>query len=453
MNTTEHTTPPERLTWRERIDGILRQGYTAHIVAVAYVLLACVWFVANPFSTLAFIFFLAALLLIYYLPIPLWLQLVLGLVVLGVTMPYIGNQNQGFLDVVTQAAIFIALALGLNIVVGFAGLLDLGYIAFFAIGAYLWAIFSTPQIVGIFPSLAGVFPLGGWWFFVFIILGVIASGIAGVVLGLPVLRLRGDYLAIVTLGFGEVIRLLANNLNRPVNITGGAQGITSIGQPPLFFQPVLDAVNFKASPGGEYRIYFYVLALLIVFVTIMVARRLSNSRIGRAWTAVREDETAAIAMGVPLVRMKLLAFACGASFAGTMGVLFAAKQQFISPPTFDVLQSISILAMVILGGMGSIPGAILGATLITLLNLRLLPDFANQLQIWRQQGLPIPGNFDPVQYQRLLFGLVLILMTIFRPEGFLPEQRRRSELHAKESEELGEEVDDVNMVHPDVGIK
>lgn len=453
MRTTEHTSTTERLSLRARIDSMLHQGYTAHIVAIVYVALVCGWFVTHPFSTLAFLLFLAALLLIYYLPIPGWLQFVLGLVLLGLTMPYIGNQNQGFLDVVTQAAIFIALALGLNIVVGFAGLLDLGYIAFFAIGAYLWAIFSTPQAAGIFPSLAAAFPLGGGWFFVFLVLGVVAGGIAGVVLGLPVLRLRGDYLAIVTLGFGEVIRLLANNLNRPVNITGGAQGITSIGQPPLFFQPILESVNFRPSAGAEYRIYFYVLALLIVFITIMVARRLSNSRIGRAWTAIREDETAAIAMGVPLVRMKLLAFACGASFAGAMGVLFAAKQQFISPPTFDVIQSISILAMVILGGMGSIPGAVLGATLITLLNLRLLPDFANQLQAWRQQGLPIPGNFDPVQYQRLLFGLVLILMTIFRPEGFLPEQRRRSELHAKEGEELGEEVDDVNLVHPDVGIK
>ncbi len=453
MSITKRTSTTERASLRERIDGMLRQGYTAHIVAVAYVVLVCIWFIANPFSTLAFLLFLASLLLIYYLPIPRWLQFALALVVLGLTMPYIGNQNQGFLDVVTQAAIFIALALGLNIVVGFAGLLDLGYVAFFAIGAYLWAIFSTPQAAGIFPSFAATFPLGSWWFFVFIIFGVIAAGVAGVVLGLPVLRLRGDYLAIVTLGFGEVIRLLANNLNRPINITGGAQGITSIGQPPLFFQPIFNVVNFEPGAGAEYRIYFYVLALLIVFVLIMVAHRLSNSRIGRAWTAIREDETAAIAMGVPLVRMKLFAFAAGASFAGAMGVLYAAKLRFISPPTFDVIQSVSILAMVILGGMGSIPGAVLGATLITLLNLRLLPDFANQLQTWRQQGLPIPAAFDPVQYQRLLFGLVLILMTIFRPEGFLPEQRRRSELYTKESEELGEEEDDINLVHPDVGIK
>jgi branched-chain amino acid transport system permease protein len=294
------------------------------------------------------------------------------LIVLGVVMPYVGNLNQGFLDVVTQAAIFVSLALGLNVVVGFAGLLDLGYVAFFAIGAYLWAIFSTPQAANIFPMFADSFPLSSAWFFVFLVLGVVAAALFGVLLGLPVLRLRGDYLAIVTLGFGEVIRLLANNLNRPVNITGGAQGITNIGQPPLFFGPLLDAVNINPSPGAEFRVYFYVLALLIVVITIVMARRLSDSRVGRAWTAIREDETAAIAMGVPLVRMKLLAFAAGASFAGAMGVLYAAKLRFISPPTFDVVQSISILAMVILGGMGSIPGAILGATLITLLNLRIL---------------------------------------------------------------------------------
>jgi branched-chain amino acid transport system permease protein len=192
---------------------------------------------------------------------------------------------------------------------------------------------------------------------------------------------------------------------------------------------------------------------LIVLLTIIVARRLNDSRIGRAWTAIREDETAAIAMGIPLVRMKLFAFAAGASFAGAMGVLFAAKQRFISPPTFDVLQSISVLAMVILGGLGSIPGALLGALLITLLNLRILPDFANQLVLWRQQGLPIPAAFNPVQYQRLFFGLILVLMTIFRPEGFLPERRRRLELH-KETESGEEMVADAqNLVHPDVGMK
>ncbi len=455
MSTRQHTPAGERRSLRQRIAGRLGQGYAATVIVILYVILASFWLISNPVSTIAFLVFLSSLLVIYYFPVATWLRGALGLLLLGVVMPYVGNLNQGFLDVMTQAAIFVALALGLNIVVGFAGLLDLGYVAFFAIGAYLWAIFSTPQAANILPGLAEAFPLGGGWFFVFLLLAVIAAAVFGVLLGLPVLRLRGDYLAIVTLGFGEVIRLLANNLNRPINITGGAQGITNIGQPPLFFGPALDALNVNPSTGAAYRMYFYVMALLIVLITIMMARRLNDSRIGRAWTAIREDETAAIAMGVPLVRMKLLAFAAGASFAGAMGVLYAAKLRFISPPTFDVVQSISILAMVILGGMGSIPGAVLGAGLITLLNLRILPDFANQLVIWRRAGLPIPAGFDPVQYQRLFFGLVLIFMTIFRPEGLLPERRRRSELH--HDEDPGSDgalvQDDQNLVHPDVGLK
>ena len=446
-------TSPQSGGPRERLVAILSEGYTPYIAVTIYVLLSSAWLILNPFSTIAFLVFLSSLLAIYYFPVATWLKALLGLIVLGIVMPIVGNENQGFLDVVTQAGIFIALALGLNIVVGFAGLLDLGYVAFFALGAYLWGIFSTGQILNIFPGAEGSLPLGGGWFFVFLILAVIIAALAGVLLGLPVLRLRGDYLAIVTLGFGEVIRLLANNLDKPVNITNGAQGITSIGQAPMFFQPVITAVGLQPSAGAEYRLYMYALAIIIVALTIVVARRLNDSRIGRAWTAIREDETAAIAMGVPLVRMKLLAFGAGASFAGAMGVLFAAKQLFISPPTFDLVRSISILAMVILGGMGSIPGVVLGATVITLLNLRLLPDFASQLTLWRNSGLPIPSWFDPVSYQRLLFGLVLILMTIFRPEGILPERRRRFELHedAAEGEQMAQ--DSQNLVHPDIGMK
>ena len=441
----------------QQLQAALGRGPLAYITTLAFVAFSSFWLIANPFSTLAFLLFLSSLLVIHYLPTAGWFKVLLGLVVLLVIMPYVGNLNPGFLDNITFAAIFAALALGLNIVVGFAGLLDLGYVAFFALGAYLWAIFSTPQAGNIFTGSAESFPLGGGWFFLFLVLSVVVTAVAGVLLGLPVLRLRGDYLAIVTLGFGEVIRLLANNLNRPVNITGGAQGITNISQPPLFFGPVLNstfqALGRPLSTGNDYRIYFYVLALLIVVVALVVARFLRDSRIGRAWNAIREDETAAIAMGVPLVRMKLFAFAAGASFAGAMGVLYAAKLRFISPPTFDVVQSISVLSMVILGGMGSIPGVLLGAVLVTLLNFRILPDFATQLRVWREAGLPIPQQFNPVEYQRLFFGLILILMMIFRPEGILPERRRRLELH--EDAEEGELVveDAQNMVHPDVGIK
>lgn len=454
MATQRQTSLPQH-GLRDRIAATLSQGRTPYIVGALYVLLTSAWLILQPASTIAFLVFLSSLLAIYYMPTPNWFKAILGVIVLGFVMPYVGNINQGFLEVVTQSAIFIALALGLNVVVGFAGLLDLGYVAFFAIGAYLWGIFGTKQAAQIFPGLAASFPIPTVWFFGFIVLGVIAAAVFGVLLGLPVLRLRGDYLAIVTLGFGEVIRILANNLDKPVNITNGARGITAISQPPLPGEPTLEAIGLAQNPAGAYRLYFYVLALLIVFLAIVASRRLRDSRIGRAWTAIREDETAAIAMGVPLVRMKLLAFATGASFAGAMGVLFAAKQQFINPPTFDLLRSISILSMVILGGMGSIPGAILGATVITLLNLRILPDMAAQLADWRRAGLPIPSQIDPVAYQRLLFGLVLILMTIFRPEGFLPETRRKLELHAKDAEEAGEEMvqDAQNLVQPDIGMK
>lgn len=443
---------------RARLNALLGNGPTAIVIATLYVALTSLWLITQPFSTLAFLAFLVGMLLVYLLDIPQWLKAVLALVILVGVMPYIGNINQGFLDVVTQAAIFVALALGLNIVVGFAGLLDLGYVAFFAIGAYLWAIVSTKQVINILPNLADRLPLSGGWFYVFLVLGVFIAGLAGVLLGLPVLRLRGDYLAIVTLGFGEVIRIMANNLDKPVNITNGAQGITNIGQAPVFFEPAIASLErslgFQTSPGATYRMYMYVLAIIIAGLTVVVSRHLDASRIGRAWTAIREDETAAIAMGVPLVRMKLLAFAAGASFAGAMGVLFGAKQLFINPPTFDLLRSISILSMVILGGMGSVPGAILGATLITLLNLRILPDLAAQLTQWRQAGLPIPERFNPVEYQRLIFGLILILMAIYRPEGILPERRRRLELRRKTqtpAEELSD--DSQNLVHPDVGMK
>jgi branched-chain amino acid transport system permease protein len=444
---------PSPAGWRDRIAAVLTREPISYIVLIGYVILTSLWALSSPASTIPFLFFLGSLLLIYRFPARSWLKFLLGFAVLGVVMPLLGNENQGFLDVVTQSGIFIALALGLNLVVGFAGLLDLGYVAFWAIGAYSWGIFSTNQADNIFPGMAATFPLASGWFYLFLVLGIVLSALAGVLLGLPVLRLRGDYLAIVTLGFGEVIRLLASNLDKPVNITNGARGITAIEQPPLPFGDTLQNSDFVAGQAGAYRLYFYVLALAIVMITIVVARRLNDSRIGRAWTAIREDETAAIAMGVPLVRMKLLAFAAGASFAGAMGVLFAAKQQFINPPTFDLVRSISILSMVILGGMGSIPGAVLGATVITLLNLRILPGIATQLNDWRQQGLPIPSQIDPVAYQRLLFGLVLILMTIFRPEGFLPERRRRLELHKRPEE--GEEMvqDAQNLVHPDIGMK
>src|SRR5438477_11792470 len=307
---------------------------------------------------------------------PAWLRGALLALALLVMMPLIGYFNSYYLEVATQVAIFVALALGLNIVVGLAGLLDLGYVAFFAVGAYSWAILGSPHANVIFGG--ETFPLAGWWFYVFLFVGLGTAAITGILLGLPVLRLHGDYLAIVTLGFGEVIRVLANNLDKPINFTNGPKGITPISRPPT---PL-------GLPYGE---YFYFLALLIVIVVVLVNRRLEDSHIGRAWEAIREDELAARAMGVPLVRMKLLAFACGASFAGTVGVLFSAKQIFINPESFTFMESIGVLAMIILGGMGSIPGAILRASVVTILNLQILKGLSLWLNELRNAATVILG--------------------------------------------------------------
>src|SRR6266545_5577237 len=277
-----------------------------------------------PRSIVIFMLFQASILLLYLARLPAWLKGLLAAGTLGVLMPVLGSINGYYLEIAIQVGIFVALALGLNIVVGLAGLLDLGYVAFFAVGAYSWAIFGSPQANQIFGG--SFFPLSPAWFFVFLLVGVGVTASAGILLGLPVLRLHGDYLAIVTLGFGEVIRVLANNLDKPINLTNGPRGITPIARPPAPF-------------GMPYPEYFYFLVLAIVVVVVLVNRRLEDSHIGRAWEAIREDELAARAMGVPLVRMKLMAFACGASFAGIMGVVFAAKQVFINPESFTFLES------------------------------------------------------------------------------------------------------------------
>ena len=380
------------------------------------------WAVATfPRSVLVFLLFQGSLLFVYLARIPAWLRAALLAVALLVLMPVIGYYNGYYLEVATQVGIFVALALGLNIVVGLAGLLDLGYVAFFAVGAYSWAIFGSPHANLIFGGSA--FPLGSWWFFAFLFVGLFVAAGTGVLLGLPVLRLRGDYLAIVTLGFGEVIRVLANNLDKPINITNGPKGITPITRPPVPF-------------GITYSEASYFIVLLIVIAVILVNRRLEDSHIGRAWEAIREDELAAQAMGVPLVRAKLLAFACGASFAGVMGVVFSAKQVFINPESFTFLESIGVLAMVILGGMGSIPGAVLGATVVTVLNLQVLKGFSLWLNELKNAGVAVfgyslanlPTQLEPAKYERMIFGIILVLMMIFRPQGIFPVRRRAREL-------------------------
>jgi branched-chain amino acid transport system permease protein len=383
-----------------------------------------------PESLLAFLLFQSSLLVVYLARIPNWVRWTLLGVALVVMLPILGARNGYYLEVATQVGIFVALALGLNIVVGLAGLLDLGYVAFFAVGAYSWAIFGSPQANAF---LGHGFPLSPWWFYAFLVVGLGVAALTGFILGLPVLRIRGDYLAIVTLGFGEVIRVLANNLDKPINFTNGPKGITPIGRPP----------TPSGVPYGE---FFYFLVLLIVVVVVLVNRRLEDSHVGRAWEAIREDELAAQAMGVPLVRTKLLAFACGASFAGVMGVVFSAKQIFINPESFTFLESIGVLSMVILGGMGSIPGAVLGASVVTILNLQVLKGLSLWLNELKNAGVTVfgyslanlPTQLEPAKYERMIFGIILVLMMIFRPQGILPARRRQRELAAPHAAEPAE---------------
>jgi branched-chain amino acid transport system permease protein len=400
----------------------------------AYIAASCLLAFYFPQSVLAFLLVEASLLLLYYVPATAKVKGFLGALVLLVLLPLLGSVNGYYLEIAIQIGIFVALALGLNIVVGFVGLLNLGFVAFYAIGAYLWAIFGSPQANAFIPG--GLFPLSANWFFVFLLLSVVVGALTGILLGLPVLRLRGDYLAIVTLGFAEVVRALVNNLDKPINLTNGPRGITPIEKPPLFFQPLLEFFGLQITDAKLYPLYFYFLILLMVFVIIIVTQRLENSRVGRAWKAIREDEIAAAAMGVPVVRMKLLGFAVGASFASAVGVLFAAKQVFINPESFTFMESIGVLAMVILGGMGSVPGAILGATGVTILNLQLLKGLSLWLNGLRQSGaelvIPLlgsyplsqlPAQFEPAKYERMVFGLILMLMMIFRPQGILPPRQ------------------------------
>jgi len=411
-------------------------GALAALGLCGYIAASCLLAYFFPQSALAFLAVQASLALLYYVAAPRDVKVFLGAMLLLVLLPVLGWMNGYYLEIAIQIGIYVALALGLNIVVGFVGLLNLGFVAFYAIGAYLWAIFGSPQANQFIPG--GFFPLSANWFFLFLLLSVAVGALTGILLGLPVLRLRGDYLAIVTLGFAEVVRALVNNLDKPINLTNGPRGISPITKPPLFFEPLLEFAGLHIPSAKLYPLYFYFLILIMVGMIILVTRRLENSRVGRAWKAIREDEVAAAAMGVPVVRMKLLGFAVGASFASAVGVLFASKQVFINPESFTFMESIGVLAMVILGGMGSIPGAILGATGVTILNLQLLKGLSLWLNGLRQSGAELaipwlgsyslsqlPAQFEPAKYERMVFGLILILMMIFRPQGVLPPTQER----------------------------
>lgn len=447
----------------------LNQGSRPYIFSILYIILGAGMVYISPRSMIAFLIFVSSPLFIYYLKMKSSAKLIMGLVIALVLVPIVGVRNIFYLETIFQISVFAALALGLNIVVGFAGLLDLGYVAFYAVGAYLWAILGSQQMF-LLHSIPGttsssdVFFLPASAFYLFVFLGVAVAALTGILLGLPVLRLRGDYLAIVTLGFGEVIRVLANNLDKPINLTNGPQGISPIQRPPLP-EPILNVLRITMRPivghevtiGEFYNLFFYLAALTVILVVIIVVTRLDDSNIGRAWTAIREDETAAIAMGIPLVRMKLLAFASGASFAGAMGVLFASSRTFVSPESFSFMQSIGVLSMVILGGLGSIPGVIVGAAVVVILNLQILQGFSLYLSQLRQSGSVIPiinfawkdlsTQLDPAKYQRMLFGLILILMMIYRPAGLIPAERRKRELRSQNMDDEAQHFIDPNVEH------
>ncbi|MGE5525915.1 MAG: ABC transporter permease subunit [Rhodospirillaceae bacterium] len=328
-----------------------------------------------------------------------------------VALPFVVDALLGrtWVRILDVALLFVLLGLGLNTVVGYAGLLDLGYIAFFAVGAYVYALLSSPQFGLHLPFLL-VLPAGA-----------LIAAVFGVLLGAPTLRLRGDYLAIVTLGFGEIIRVFLNNLNRPYNITNGPQGITLID--PLQIGGVSLSKTYSIGGFAIASVHsYYFVFLLCALLAVLLSHRLEDSRIGRAWIAIREDELAAAAMGINTRNVKLLAFAMGATFGGVAGGLFASFQGFISPESFTLLDSIMVLCMVVLGGMGNIAGVVLGAMLLT-----ALPEALRYAAPLQQQVL---GRVyvDPSDLRMLLFGLALVLMMLFRPAGILPSATRRREL-------------------------
>jgi branched-chain amino acid transport system permease protein len=413
----------------------------------------------SPRSIPAFLLFVFSASSIYWLKMNRAVQLALAVGFAVILVPILGARNVFYLEVIFQIAVFSALALGLNIVVGFSGLLNFGYMAFYAVGAYLWAFFGSQQpnllhSTVTTKALNTPFFLAPDWFYLFVFLGVIVAAILGLILGLPVLRVRGDYLAIITLAFGEIVRQLANNLDKPINFTNGPQGITPIQRPTMpegvlhFLNTIVrPIVGHRVTDNQAYNILFYLIALMVVVAVIVITYRLDDSKVGRAWTAIREDELSAGAMGINANKLKLGAFSVGASFAGAMGVLFAASRTFVSPETFTFLQSVGVLTMVILGGIGSITGVIVGATLVTLLNIQVLQSFSLYLSQLRQSDAAFLGfqwkhlsnQLDPAKYQRLIFGVLLVVMMIYRPAGLLPAARRKRELGEDFPEEKGTE--------------
>ncbi len=350
-----------------------------------------------------------------------WIIGAVALLVLPLILQSFGN---AWVRIADLALLYVLLALGLNIVVGYAGLLDLGYVAFYAVGAYLFALMASPHLADNFAAFAAMFPNGlhtSLW--IVIPVAALLAAFFGAMLGAPTLKLRGDYLAIVTLGFGEIIRIFLNNLDHPVNLTNGPKGLGQIDSVKIFGLDLGKRLELFGFDINSVTLYYY-LFLVLVVVSIVICYRLQDSRIGRAWMAIREDEIAAKAMGINTRNMKLLAFGMGASFGGVSGAMFGAFQGFVSPESFSLMESVMIVAMVVLGGIGHIPGVILGAVLLSALP-EVLRYVAGPLQAMTD------GRLDSAILRQLLIALAMIIIMLLRPRGLWPSPEHGKSLTQK----------------------
>jgi len=372
------------------------------------------------------------------LPQPVRRALPPAAILAAILLPFFVASGGGFIDDATIALAYVVMALGLNIIVGFAGLLDLGFVAFFAIGAYTMGYFGSlfhfeanggegihVLVTGVAAELPGIHVN----FLIVVVLAIIATTIAGMLIGLPTLRLRGDYIAIVTLAFGEIVGRIAINGDEitgfGTKLTNGRQGITPVDKIDLPFLDPFTSLNLRP---------WYWVALTMVLIALFVNFRLRDSRLGRAWIALREDEVAAASMGVPLVKTKLLAYGTGAAFGGMSGAFLGSFLNTVNADQFQFSFSIFVLAMIILGGLGSIWGVVVGAIALSFIINRLIPDVLN--------GVPgkIGLDFDLTELSFGIFGFLLVIMMVLRPEGLIPERRRKMEL-LEGIEELGEDSD------------
>ena len=350
-----------------------------------------------------------------------WVLGGIALLILPLVLQYFGN---AWVRIADLALLYVMLALGLNIVVGYAGLLDLGYVAFYAVGAYLFGLMASPHLADNFAAFAAMFPNGlhtSLW--LVIPLAAVLAAFFGALLGAPTLKLRGDYLAIVTLGFGEIIRIFLNNLDHPVNLTNGPKGIGQIDSVKIFGLDLGKRLELFGYDINSVTLYYYLFLILVIF-TVVISYRLQDSRIGRAWMAIREDEIAAKAMGINTRNMKLLAFGMGASFGGVSGAMFGAFQGFVSPESFSLMESVMIIAMVVLGGIGHIPGVILGAVLLAALP-EVLRYVAGPLQAMTD------GRLDSAILRQLLIALAMIVIMLLRPRGLWPAPEHGKSLTQK----------------------